>query len=488
MKLPIPTALKEGSKRVGRALQRRQNDSTNIKVSEYGPGRKFEPFPITVTEANKLEILRRTVTPLLDMSYEEQLRKKESFCRNVLRETARELYKCGTPVRLDVTRLPCLVNPIVRSPVISKWRNKDEFSIWRGHDGKTPTVGYNAFPISKHGDTVSIEPNGCEIMKDECIQMADVLQDFMRHQAKLSVCYSLGVEGGWRRFIVRSNLEADLMLIGVLNPRTLLVQQVLDERENFKRFIIEQSTKMNLPLKSLYFQPCPNNSCLNKDVPFELLYGDPSLQETINGYKFFVSPESYLTPNTKGAENLYKTVLKTIDDCYPSLKESNRKPLVIDIACHMGVLSIHLADRASHVIGIDRSEQSIDDATANAKLNDKKNCEFIFSDPEIVLQRILDKYARSKQDTLVVCNPSAKGLHRSVISALRNCKEVTKIIYVSSRPGSVSTIDNLIELCSKTPGHSLAPFIPVAASPVDVYPHLEACELVIALERLPEEK
>lgn len=486
MKVPLPKVLKAGSQRVGRAITQRQNSRTDVKVTEYSPGSRFEPFPIAVTEANKLEILRRAVTPLRDMPYDEQLEKKESFCRNVLRETARELYKIGTPVRLDVSRLPCQVNPIVKSPVTTKWRNKDEFSIWRGHDGKTETVGYMAFPIKKHGDTVCIEPNGCDIMKDESIKMVDVLQEFIRKGAKLPVSYELGTQGGWRRFMIRSNLEAELMLVGVLNPRTLLVQQVLDERANFKRFIVEQSTKLNLPLKSLYFQPCPNNMCRHKDVPFELLHGDPTLIESINGYKFAVSPESYLTPNTKGAENLLTAILKIIDDCFPGFKDSDTKPIIIDLTCNIGVMALHLADKASRVIGIDRSEQAISDATHNAKLNGISNCEFICSDPEIVLERILEKHSKYKSETIVVCNPPRVGLHRNVISALRQCKEISKIIYVSSKPGSSHTIDNLIELCVKGTGRCLPPFIPVAATPVDVYPHLESCELIVALERLPE--
>lgn len=487
MKLPVPRTLQLGSRRVGQALKKRQNALADPKVGEYNPDKRFQPFPIAVTEANKVEILRKVVTPLIDIPYEEQIQKKESFCRNVLRETARELYKTGTPVRLDVTRLPCKVNPIVRAPDEAhyKWRNKDEFSIWRGHDGKTETVGFMAFPISKHGDTVCIEPTGCEVMKDECIKMTDILQEFIRKESKLGVCHSIGHEGGWRRFSIRSNLESDLMLVGVLNPRTLLVKEVIEERDNFKRFIIEQSAKMKLPLKSLYFQPCPGSMCFNKDVPYELLHGDPTLIEKINGYKFVVSPESFLTPNTKASENLHKSVLKMIDDCFPSFEETNTKPLIIDLTCNIGVMAVHLADRATRVIGIDRSEQAISDATVNAKMNAKNNCEFICSDPEIVLERMLEKHSQYKNDTLIVCNPARNGLHRNVVHALKHCKEVSKIIYVGSKPGSEPTIDNLVELCNKSNAR-LPPFIPVAATPVDVYPQLESCELIIALERLPD--
>lgn len=481
-KMPV---VKQASSRVLQKNRDRLDHFSKPKVDSYDPSKRFEPFPYQVTEENRLEVLKKIISPLHDVPYDEQLESKQSYCRNALRYLAQRLFKSGTPVRLDVRRLPCIVHPIVRCPELYNYRNKDEFSIWRGLDGKTVTVGFNVFPISKHGDTVCLEPNGCDIMTPEVTRLSDILQEFIRNHAKLSVCFSLGTDGGWRRFIIRCNLKGELMLIGIASPRNLRVREVIDERENFRDFMVQKCKEQGLNLKSLYFQPCPHNNCDHKTVPYELLYGDKTLKEKINEFTIEVSPESYFTQNTKGAEVLFNTVRKTVEDCF-GYQKSNIKPLVIDVSCGVGILGFHLAGIASKLVGIDNSEQAIDDARANAKLNGFKEAEFICSNVEIVLERVLDKYSRHRNETLIVCNPPKRGLHHNVVEVLRNCADVKKIIYVTPDPGKDQVVENLLDLCKRVKGRSIQPFAPVSATPVDVYPHLVPCELVIALERLPE--
>lgn len=425
--------------------------------------------------------MRKRIMPLCDIPIEEQLRSKQSYCKNALRHFAQELYKTGTPIRLDVTRMPCHLNPIVRSPAVTAYRNVDEFSIWRGIDGETITVGFMVFPISKHGDTVCIEPDGCEIMKEVSIRMGQLLQEFMRNQAKLGVSHTLGEEGGWRRFQVKSNTLEEIMVTGFLNPRTLTVQQVLDERNNFRDFIVSRTSQEGLKLVSLYFQPCPHNSCPSHLIPFELLYGNETIVETINGYKFQISPETHFHQSTPGSEILCKSIRKTIEDCFPI---KNTKPLLIDVNCNAGILPIQLADMASRIVGIDRRAQAIDDARANAKLNGVANSEFIYSTLEVVIERVLEKYSQHRQETMVLCAPSKMGLHHYAIDCLRRCNDVKKIVYVTSKPDGDGFQDNMKVLCQRSSGRMAPPFVPIAATPVDICPNLDYCELVVALERL----
>jgi tRNA/tmRNA/rRNA uracil-C5-methylase (TrmA/RlmC/RlmD family) len=489
-KQKLPTVTFANS-RVKRANQlKRHNEAMPRVSSEYqNPNARYEPYPFKVTEENKLECLRRKITPLFDVPYEEQLSSKEAFCRNALRLFAQELYKSGTPVRLDGKRLPCHVNPIVRSPQLTKYRNKDEFSIWRGLDGKTIVVGHMIFPLSKHGDTVCVEPSGCDVMKDETIMIAKVFNEFLLEKAKLPISFDLGSEGGWRRIIVRVNLDGDLMLIGVINPRTLRVREVLDERDNFKDFIIQRCQEVGLKLKSLYYQPCPHNSCRHKDVPFELLYGDKTIMENVGDFRIHVSPESFLHNSSMGAEVLYETTRTMIKECFlnaETCQSAPRPPVLLEANCGAGLLSLNLANLAWRVIGVDSSPQSIDDATNNAELNDIKNVEFVNSDVEIVLGRIVDKYMRYKREIIVVCDTPNRGLHPNVVEVLRDSRHISKILIITPKIDSARVMDNLIELCSKRRGKSLPPFAPVLATPVDTCPHIEGFQTILALERLPQ--
>uniref|UniRef100_A0A6G1SMT8 tRNA (uracil(54)-C(5))-methyltransferase n=1 Tax=Aceria tosichella TaxID=561515 RepID=A0A6G1SMT8_9ACAR len=488
-KQKLPT-IRVANTRVRRANELKRHHESTPRVSSYGnPNVRYEPFPFKVTEANKIECLKRKITPLYEIPYEEQLTSKEAFCRNALRLLGQELYKSGTPVRLDLKRLPCHVNSIVPSPQLTNYRNKDEFSIWRGFDGKTITAGHMIFPLSKHGDTVSVEPDGCDVMKDETIKLVNIFNQFLREKAKLPVSYDLGAEGGWRRIIIRVNLDGDLMLIGVINPRTLRVREVLDERDNFKEFMVKRCQEAGLRLTSLYYQPCPHNNCKHKDVPFELLHGDKTILESIGDFRIQISPESFLHNSSMGAEVLYDTTRSMIEECFLRADEgrsSSRRPIILDANCGAGLLSFNLASLAELVVGIDNSPQSIDDAITNAKLNNITNIEFVNSSLEIVLGRILEKYNRQRSEMIVVCDTPNSGLHPNVIDVLRHSRDLNKILIITPKIDSSNVMDNLVRLCSKHRGKSIPPFAPILATPVDTCPHIESFQTIIALERLPE--
>lgn len=467
-------------------LRKRSTRGAQPRYQSDDPKNHFEPFPFKVDEENKAEIVKRALMPLYDIPYDQQLSSKESHCRNALRLLGRELYNNGTPIRLDVSRLPCHVNPIVPASQLTRYRNKDELSLWHGHDMKTKTAGYMVFPVSKHGDTVCVEPNSCDIMTEAAIKTSDIIQDFMRNQAQLSICYRLGQDSGWRRFMLRTNHDDEMMVIGILNPRGLRVQEVINERDNYRDFMVSECEKRGVKLASLYYQPCPNHKCRHQDVPFELLHGVPALEEQIGNYKFLVSPESYLHQSRSGAVALYQSIRDTIEQCY-SFNERKIKPFILDAHCGPGILSVNLADMAERIVGVDNSSQAIDDAKKNAQNNGVTNAEFICSNLEIVVERILEKYSRrdDDQDTLVVCDTPKTGLHRNAIDVLKQCQGVSKLVYITPKIDGRMATENLIELCSKSPDRHVQPFVPILAQPVDLYPHTESFQTIIAFERMP---
>lgn len=484
-------AVRIANTKLKRSGDLRRHSESPARVSSADPNIRYEPYPFKVTEENQFECLRNKLTPLIDVPYEEQISSKESLCRNALRLLAQQLYKNSTPVRLDVKRLPCHVNKIVKAPLLNKYRNKDEFSIWRGVDGKTPTAGHMIFPVSKHGDTICVSPtisDKSSVIRDETIQIVEIFNEFLKTHAKLSVSYSLGDQGGWRRIAVRLNVEGELMFIGIINPRTLRVREVLEERDNFKEFMVKRSQEEGLKLASLYYQPCPHNVCRNHDIPYELLHGSETIVETIGELKIQLSPDSYLHNSSSGATALYDTVRSTIRECF-LIGDLNAEqappspPLILDANCGAGVLSLNLACLAERVIGIDANPQSIDDARKNAEFNGINNVEFFQNSLEILLERILEKHGRQNPNLIVVCDIPSSGLHPHVVHVLRNNREVKKLVLIMPRIGSPYAQDILMGLCSKNLGRSLPPLAPIIATPVDTCPHIESFQTVIAFER-----
>ncbi|KAK8771597.1 hypothetical protein V5799_025157 [Amblyomma americanum] len=56
-------------------------------------------------------------------------------------------------------------------------------------------------------------------------------------------------------------------------------------------------------LSSLYFQACRHSRCSHAQAPFELLHGQPHLEEMLGGLRFRISPESFFQSSAKGDAN-----------------------------------------------------------------------------------------------------------------------------------------------------------------------------------------
>jgi tRNA/tmRNA/rRNA uracil-C5-methylase (TrmA/RlmC/RlmD family) len=103
--------------------------------------------------------------------------------------------------------------------------------------------------------------------------------------------------------------------------------------------------------------------CTNDQSPYILLDGKPSLQETLQGHKFQISPDSFFQINTLGAEVLYDTVR---DYC-----ELTKDTMLFDVCCGTGTIGIILSQFVKKVIGVEKIQQAVDDAKWNADFNSK---------------------------------------------------------------------------------------------------------------------
>lgn len=87
-------------------------------------------------------------------------------------------------------------------------------------------------------------------------------------------------------------------------------------------------------------------------------------------------------------------------------------------------------------------------------------------------------------DVVAVVDPPRAGLHKNVLHALRAETRLRRLVYVSCNPDSMAL--NCADLCTPQGprGDSGgAPFRPVKAMAVDLFPHTPHCEAVLLLER-----
>ena len=72
----------------------------------------------------------------------------------------------------------------------------------------------------------------------------------------------------------------------------------------------------------------------------------------------------------------------------------------------------------------------------NKDMVDPDKCEFHAGRAEEVLPNIVKEYASLNCKIIGIVDPPRSGLHRDVLKALRTCKGLDRLVYVSCNPQS----------------------------------------------------
>src|SRR6185369_42382 len=187
-----------------------------------------------------------------------------------------------------------------------------------------------------------------------------------------------------------------------------------------------------------------------------------SLEATVGGLRFLVSPHSFFQINSGSAGLIYNLVR---DYSLLTGKEN-----VLDLYCGVGSISIFLASSAKSIFGIESVEDAVEDARLNAKINRAFNCDFEAGDVVDEMKHII---ARGTSIDVTVLNPPRKGCEERVLKQVASL-DTPRIIYVSCSPSSLSRdlaiLDTLGYSCEKV-------------QPVDMFPQTTHIESVALLYR-----
>ncbi|XP_059013550.1 tRNA (uracil-5-)-methyltransferase homolog B isoform X2 [Mustela nigripes] len=406
---------------------------TNVITKKCQRGQKSQKKPsyLGPLDSSWQERLADVVTPLWRLSYEEQLK-----------------------------------------PVINGYRNKSTFSVNRGPDGNPKTVGYY-LGTWRDRSIVCVRSNHLKNIPEKHSQVAQYYEVFLR-QSPLEPCLLFHEGGYWRELIVRTNSQGHTMAIITFHPQELKQEELGVQKEAIKKFFTTGPGAV-CDLTSLYFQESTVTRCSHQQSPYQLLFGEPHLFEDLLGLKIRISPDAFFQINTAGAEVLYRTV--------GELSRVNSNTILLDICCGTGVIGLSLAQYASQILGIELVEQAVEDARWTAAFNGITNCEFHTGRAEKILPQLL----KSKEDgqVIAVVNPARAGLHYQVVRAIRNCRAIHTLIFVSCKPHGEAT-RNIIELCCPPDSAKKLlgePFVLRKAVPVDLFPHTPHCELVLLFTR-----
>lgn len=159
---------------------------------------------------------------------------------------------------------------------------------------------------------------------------------------------------------------------------------------------------------------------------------------------------------------------------------------MFDICCGTGAIGICLSKFAKKVVGVELVEAAVENAKQNVINNqdsiEQDKCEFFAGRAEYLLPDIAKKYSEQKCKIVGIVDPPRSGLHRDVLKALRTCKGLDRLVYVSCN--AVTQMRDMEYLCYTSEKKRKAPqFKPLRCIGADLFPHTNHVESIIFLER-----
>jgi 23S rRNA (uracil1939-C5)-methyltransferase len=194
------------------------------------------------------------------------------------------------------------------------------------------------------------------------------------------------------------------------------------------------------------------------------VFGPGTIRDRIGDHTFEIAPNAFFQTNTRQAETLYAVAAEMAD-----LKPTD---LVYDLYCGAGTISLFVAGRARHVVGVELVEEAVQNAKAAALANGVANTTFVAGDMlKLFTPDFVAEYGRP--DVLVVDPPRA-GMHPKVVDQIAALRP-ERIVYVSCNPRTQA--DDLARLMAATGGG----YRVEAVQPVDLFPHTTHTECVVGL-------
>ncbi|XP_054568805.1 tRNA (uracil-5-)-methyltransferase homolog A isoform X2 [Eptesicus fuscus] len=303
----------------------------------------------------------------------------------------------------------------------------------------------------------------------ECEQVLQKLAKSTPYSAYDPETYS----GHWKQLTVRTSRRGQAMAIAYFHPQKLSPEELAGLKASLAQHFTVGPGKAS-GVTCLYFvKEGQRKTPSQEGLPLEHIAGDQYIHEDLLGLSFQISPHAFFQVNTPAAEVLY-TVIQ-------DWAQLDMESTVLDVCCGTGTIGLALARKVKRVVGIELSQEAVDDARVNANNNELSNVEFHCGRAEDLVPALVSKLA--SQQLVAILDPPRAGLHSKVILAVRRAENLKRLLYVSCNPRAA--MGNFVDLC-RAPSNRVkgTPFRPVKAVAVDLFPQTPHCEMLILFERV----
>ena len=378
------------------------------------------------------------------LPYENQLQYKQQQVQDVLERIAKVPFPP--------------ITPIIGSDNIWEYRNKMEYTfsdkMWLTFDqmrsgAEFPDRRAAGFHIPGAFDKV-LDINRCH------------LQDDLGNRLRLFV-KQLGKDRGYSFYNLRENAGfLRTLMIRIASTGEVMAVMSVGEDDPARINELMGAIEREFPqITSLHYVVNTKVNDTIADLDIKLWSGREYIEEEMEGLRFRIGPKSFYQTNSRQAHKLYSVARD-----FAGLKGNE---LVYDLYTGTGTIALFLARGVRHVVGIEYVPEAIEDAKVNARANGLENTEFYAGDMKNVLT---DEFvaAHGRPDVMIVDPPRA-GMHEDVVNVILNA-EPDRIVYVSCNPATQAR--DLALLNTK--------YDITAVQPVDMFPHTQHVENVVALK------
>ncbi|PAA87662.1 hypothetical protein BOX15_Mlig029774g2, partial [Macrostomum lignano] len=442
-----------------------------------------KPAPLSAEAAS--ELLRDAVTPLWRLGYEEQLKQKSQDMSSEVKQLTRQVAAVGGISAGSVEMMP-----IVASPVVDKYRNKCQFTVaWSPTQTDSVVVGFRVGRY-RDGEADVYPPDTAAVVPTVIVAVVRRLQALLNepdmkrrappYDAKRHV-------GCWKAATVRCNSSNRTLLYLDIHQPFLTANDTSDKTEMSLRDFIENRLQNGLLgdqdgcVASLHVVYTDHGGGETNGL-WRHLGGDPDITETLGGLSFRVSPAAFFQVNTAAAEVLHNRIYSMLQ--HGESDSDNQSSALLDVCCGTGTIGLSLARYFSQVVGIELIADAVRDAQLNAQRNGIENASFVCGRAEDTLPREAKLLAETVSDLRVVLDPPRGGLQPSVLSTIRRCRSIRRLLYVSCCPRAARS--NFVDLCRPASNKWRGdPFRLALVQPVDLFPLTKHCELLLLFVREP---
>ena len=427
---------------------------------------------------------------LQHMSYAAQMKHKQDKVLNDLVRLggiAKDsfVFPAGTDIRADENDRAAdgqiSFYPIIGMDEPYHYRNKGQFPVGTSKDGSIISGFY-----AGHTHSI-IDTESCILQHPITDLLMAGVKEYMREAGVSAYDEEAAAEKGMPRGssdapgIVRHVLTrvgyrtGEVMVCVVINAKKLpkeelLVSKLEEAVLDYNRRIINRAaatgtadiSEYRLASVSLNINTRSTNVIMGEQC--RLLFGNLYISDCIGDIRYRISPLSFYQVNPVQTQKLYATALE-----FAGLTGNET---VWDLYCGIGTISLFLAQKAKNVYGVEIVGQAIEDARANAELNNISNAEFFVGAAEEVLPA---KYAAdpSMRADVIVVDPPRKGCDEALLECITKL-EPKKIVYVSCDPATLSRDVKYL----RQHGYALK-----AVRPCDMFPQTSHVESVVLMSR-----